>query len=125
MTAGYSVKNDGRVVIWLDAEDTPGNLVQPTWPDGTEWADKDEAEDWAKAWLAYNEDPDNAPQPGNGPDLPLIPSRTVEEVEEARAAKVAEIEESLATANNPTPVDVEETLEDSSEESSESTESAE
>lgn len=117
MTAGYSVKNDGRVVIWLDAEDTPGNLVQTTWPDGTEWASKDEAEAWAQAWLAHNADPENAPAPGNGPDQPTIPVRTVEEVEEARAVKVAEVEAQFAAANvPPTPIVEEESSEEASEE---------
>ena len=90
MSAGYSIKKDNLVVIWLDSEDTPGNLEQPSWPDGTAWRSKKEAEDWAKAWLAHNAD-ETKPMPGNGPDLALIPTPTVEEVEAAREAKIAEI----------------------------------
>lgn len=90
MPAGYSIKKNNLVVIWLDSEDTPGNLEQPHWPDGTPWASKKEAEDWAKAWLAHNAD-ETAAMPGNGPDAPTIPTPTVEEVEAAREAKIAEI----------------------------------
>lgn len=98
MPAGYSVKKDNLVVIWLDSEDTPGNLEQPTWPDGTKWASKKEAEDWAKAWLASYAD-ETAPRPGNGPDLALIPHPTVEEVEAARAIEIARIQ-ALHAAND-------------------------
>ena len=85
MSVGYSIKKGNLVVIWLDSEDTPGNLEQPHWPNGTEWASKKEAEDWAKAWVAYNAD-ETADRPGDGPDQPLIPHPTNKEVNDALAA---------------------------------------
>jgi len=95
--AGYSIKKDNLVVIWLDSEDTPGNLEQPTWPDGTKWASKAEAEAWAKAWLAHRED-ETKPMPGNSPDQATIPTLSVEEVEKAREEKIAAIEAANAAA---------------------------
>lgn len=97
MSAGYSIKKDNLVVIWLDSEDTPGNLEQPHWPDGTPWDSKKEAESWAKAWLAHRED-ETLPMPGNGPDQPTIPTPTAEEAEAARAEKIAAIEAENAKA---------------------------
>ena len=93
--AGYSIKKDNLVVIWLDSEETPGNLEQPTWPDGTKWASKAEAEAWAKAWLAHRDD-ETKPMPGNGPDQATIPTLSAEEVEKIREEKIAEIEANLA-----------------------------
>lgn len=98
MAAGYSVKKNNLVVIWLDSEDTPGNLEQPTWPDGTAWASKKEAEDWAKAWLAHSAD-ETAPRAGNGPDEPTIPVPTVKEVEAAREVAIAAAEKHIADAH--------------------------
>jgi len=95
--AGYSIKKDNLVVIWLDSEETPGNIEQPTWPDGTKWASKAEAEAWAKAWLAHRED-ETKPMPGNGPDQATIPTLSAEEVEKIRAEKVAELEAAALTA---------------------------
>lgn len=95
--AGYSIKKDNLVVIWLDSEETPGNIEQPSWPDGTKWASKAEAEAWAKAWLAHRDD-ETKPMPGNGPDQPTIPTLSAEEVEKIRAEKVVEIEAAAATA---------------------------
>lgn len=34
-------------------------LFQPHKPDGTEWANKAEAEAWATAWIAHMTDPEN------------------------------------------------------------------
>jgi len=96
--AGYSIKKDNLVVIWLDSEETPGNIEQPTWPDGTKWASKAEAEAWAKAWLAHRED-ETKPMPGNGPDQATIATLSVEEVEAAREEKVAAIEAADIAAN--------------------------
>lgn len=98
MAAGYSIKKNNLVVIWLDSEDTPGNLEQPTWPDGTAWASKKEAEDWAKAWLAHSAD-ETAPRAGNGPDQPTIPVPTVKEIEAARAEAEAIVEKQLAESH--------------------------
>ena len=97
MSAGYSIKKDNLVVIWLDSEETPGNLEQPHWPDGTKWSSKKEAEDWAKAWLAHNAD-ETKPMPGNGPSEPTIATPTAEEAEKAREEKVAAIEAALVAA---------------------------
>ena len=81
----------------LFRSETPGNIEQPNWPDGTKWASKAEAEAWAKAWLAHRDD-ETKPMPGNGPDQPTIPTLSAEEVEKIRAEKVVEIEAAAATA---------------------------
>lgn len=114
MPAGYSVKKDNLVVIWLDSEDTPGNLEQPSWPDGTKWASKKEAEEWAKAWLAHNAD-ETKPMPGNSPDVPTIPTPTIEEAEAARAKAIAEVAELHAANDVPeSPIVTEEVAEPAS-----------
>lgn len=46
-------------------------VVQSAWPDGTPFASKTEAEDWAKVFIGYLED-ESAPQPGNSPDNPVL-----------------------------------------------------
>lgn len=42
---------------------------QPTWPDGTPWADETEARNWAGLLLAWMQDFENNPEP------PLSPSQ--------------------------------------------------
>lgn len=93
MPYGYKVENDNTVVIWAD-EDAPGRIVQPTWPDGTPWASKSEAEDWAEAYIAAVQD-EAAPRPGNSPD-----KKTIEVAElELSAEEKAAIEAAAAAAD--------------------------
>lgn len=103
MPYGYKVENDNTVVIWAD-EDAPGRIVQPTWPDGTPWTSKSEAEDWAEAYIAAAQD-DTAPRAGNSPDKKTINVTELElsaeekaAIEAARAAEEAARAEAEAAA---------------------------
>lgn len=62
-------KIDDKLVITFDINEAP--VVQPTWPDGTPFKDKAEAEKWAKTFIGYLKD-ETAPQPGNSPDAPTL-----------------------------------------------------
>lgn len=102
MAFGYEIEKGNVVVIWADEKDTPGNVVQEAWPDGTKWKDKAEAEAWAKAFIKAAQD-DKAPRPGNGPDAKTLKAAdlepTAEEIaagEASRAALVAEAEAEAA-----------------------------
>lgn len=103
-----SYKIDDKLTITFDVNDAP--VVQPTWPDGTPFKDKAEAEKWAKTFVGYLKD-ETAPQPGNSPDKPtltdddLIDHEAVERLkketeEQAKidAEKAAKFEEELALA---------------------------
>lgn len=47
-------------------------LRQPTWPDGSKWATKDEAEGWAQATVTSFND-ESAPLPGPNAAEPTTP----------------------------------------------------
>lgn len=98
MPYGYKIDKGNVVVIWGDEEGTPGNIIQPTWPNGTKWKNKDEAEKWAKTFVAYAED-NSKPAPGSGPDKPVLTKEDLEPSEEEKAAVEAlnkKIEEEVA-----------------------------
>lgn len=85
--------NKNEVLIWLGTTDEP-NLIQPTWPDGTAWANDDEASKWAKAWVAAAENPNSEFLPGDNPSQPLKPRPLPEpEVLEADGTPVDEAAE--------------------------------
>lgn len=52
----YEIDSNNAIKIWNDGEENPF-LFQPDWPDGTPWADAQEAESWALAKIAEIEDP--------------------------------------------------------------------
>lgn len=86
--------------ITIDFGDS--QIVQPTWPDGTKWKSKTEAEAWAKLFVAHLAD-DSAPRPGNGPDKKVLEIADLElseaeraALDEARAAEEAAKEEQAA-----------------------------
>lgn len=76
-------------------------VVQAAWPDGTPFASKTEAEDWAKVFIGYLED-EEAPQPGNSPDNPVLSDADLvdyaarEEFESITAAAKAEADAKAA-----------------------------
>lgn len=74
--------------IWFGDQDEP-NLLQPTWPDGTPWANQAEAESWGQQALLANDD-DTADLPGNSPNESIIPRVTPE---------MAQLAQDRATAN--------------------------
>lgn len=53
----------------LRIADANGIIIeQPNWPDGTEWANEQEARTWADLWIAYISSTDSsAPKPPDGP----------------------------------------------------------
>lgn len=73
--------NKNEVLIWLGETKEP-NIVQPSWPDGTPWANDEEATKWAKAWIEASENPDSEFLAGNSPEQPLI-LRPIEEKSES------------------------------------------
>lgn len=85
--ATYSIGKNN--VVTIDFGGT--GLEQATWPDGTKWASKAEAEAWAKQYLAALEDP-TAPRPGNSPEAPTLKVEELELTPEALEAAAAEME---------------------------------
>lgn len=55
---GVLYLNDGQVDF----------LEQPCWPDGTPWANENEARTWADLQIAWMNDPENNPEPPAGPN---------------------------------------------------------
>lgn len=45
-------------------------LLQPNWPNGTEWADKAEAQAWLDLFIQSMENPESEYLPGRSPDEP-------------------------------------------------------
>lgn len=78
------------VKVFYEDSELP-SLYQPHWPNNTPWASAEEAEDWAKLYVASLENED-APFPPNGPreDAPPRPSK---ELERRISEKLKEIEE--------------------------------
>lgn len=82
-------------------------VVQPAFPDGTKWASKAQAEEWAKIFVAHLEDP-TAPKPGNGPDKMALEESELEISEEEReaiAAAMAESDARIEALAAPVPVE--------------------
>ncbi len=84
----YEVASNNEVTITSEAGT---KLVQPTWPDGTPWASKTQATNWAKAYIAFATG-ESELAPG---DNPSNPTKEVVEVtpltpEELRAKHIAE-----------------------------------
>lgn len=82
MTFTYAIGKDNLLEVWnseVVTEDNAPILRQPHWPDGTSWATKKEAEDWAKAFIALMENPMIELVPGPNPSQPLMPNPALEE----------------------------------------------
>lgn len=68
------IDNLNTVKIWLDDIDAlEPSVLQPTWPDGTKWASKEEAQSWAEALVEANQNPSSEFLPGDTPGQPLRP----------------------------------------------------
>jgi hypothetical protein len=67
------------VRIWLDdsGQGEP-SVLQPNWPDGTQWGSVTEAQSWAEAVVEMWQNPDSLYVPGKTPSQPLL-ERPVEE----------------------------------------------
>tara|TARA_R110001606_G_scaffold19274_2_gene70994 strand:- start:176 stop:496 length:321 start_codon:yes stop_codon:yes gene_type:complete len=72
--------------IWLEDETKQPTIIQPHWPDGTAWANYEEAEGWAEATLAQFTDPAIKFIAGSSPAEPLqelpAPPTTIEKLSE-------------------------------------------
>lgn len=77
MTMRYEIK-DNSVLIYEGDSEIPF-LVQPHWPDGSEWA-VGEAEAWAEQAILAMTDPD-ADDAGDSPDQPTKPKFVLVEPE--------------------------------------------
>jgi len=70
------INDKNQIRVW-DTEN-PNELnapffYQPNWPNGTEWADKAEAQAWLDLFIESMENPESEYLPGNSPDKPKLP----------------------------------------------------
>jgi hypothetical protein len=65
----YTVDNNNAVSIFIEGQEDP-TIFQPTWPDGTPWANEAEATSWAEVYISSLEDPDYNFTVGYSPDEP-------------------------------------------------------
>lgn len=71
MNYTYEIDENNAVRIWSLRKPLPGNapsLFQPSWPDQTPWASKEEAENWAKAFIECREDETGTYKTGKNPE---------------------------------------------------------
>jgi hypothetical protein len=106
----YEIDKNNAVWIFLN-DSKVASVFQPDWADGTPWANKTEAENWAKAWILSMTD-ETAPLPGNSPNEPTVPRPefiplTIAElpVAEPDAELEAAIAAENALAEEPTPAE--------------------
>jgi hypothetical protein len=90
----YEIDKNNAVWIYADSNKV-ASVFQPDWPDATPWANKAEAEAWAKAWILSMTDP-TAPFAGNSPDRPTEPRG--EFIDPASLLPVAEADAELEAA---------------------------
>lgn len=72
----YEVDSKNEIKVWdLDSpnENDAPFFYQPTWPDNTPWASKQEATDWAELFIESMSNPESEFIPGDGPDEPRKP----------------------------------------------------
>lgn len=71
---------DENNAVWIsDGVNPEPCIFQPDWPDTTPWANKAEAEAWARQWILSMED-ETADLPGFNPSQPTV-ARPVEIIE--------------------------------------------
>lgn len=85
MSYRYEISRKNEIRIWDLENPNEINapfLYQPNWPDGTNWANKEEAEGWTQVFIESLENPDsefivggspeNHPQPRPLPDTEAV-----------------------------------------------------
>lgn len=77
MNIRYTIDENELFAIRMWDDDNPNNegapfLYQPDWPNGTKWASYEEADIWAKQYIAMVENKQNG-APGSSPENPFIP----------------------------------------------------
>ena len=78
----YEITDKNEINIWLTEEphaDVP-NIYQPSWPDGTPWESKEQAEIWAQKYIANVQD-HSKPKPGPNPFMPELEDSYFENVQ--------------------------------------------
>ena len=63
----YEIDENNAIRIFNNGETVPFGY-QPDWPDGTPWANVDEAKDWAELLIESMQNPDSEFLPGMSPD---------------------------------------------------------
>lgn len=66
----YEISDANEITIWLSEGEGQAKLVQPSWPDRTPWASREEAESWAQMQIAAIEN-EELPLPPLGPGKPM------------------------------------------------------
>lgn len=75
MKLKYEIDKSFAIKVWdLDTpnENDAPFLLQPDWPDGTPWANREEAKAWAELLIKSLENPDSEFIPGNSPEEPKV-----------------------------------------------------
>ena len=68
----YTIEeNTSLLKIFEEGRDTP-LLIQDKWPSGNTWANRDEAEDWAKLYISSHLGSDDSKRPGPSPLQPVL-----------------------------------------------------
>lgn len=62
----YEVDENNAVWGYVDTQEQ-AVIFQPHYPDGSPWADKEDAEAWGQAWVNYFTDQENNPHPKLSP----------------------------------------------------------
>jgi hypothetical protein len=85
MTYRYEIDENNAIHMWVDTQEQPF-LFQPDYPDGTTWADRNDAEAWAKAKI---DELSNIENP-MAPDFPnQEPRKQPAKIEQEKAAQKA------------------------------------
>ena len=74
MAFSYTVDNNNVVKIFSNNQTEPV-IIQPNWPNGTNWGSSEDASTWAQLCINSIEDPD-APYAPAGPGLAGQPKST-------------------------------------------------
>ncbi len=83
MSIRYEILDNNTVEVFYDDSTAP-SLRQPNYPGGAEFADKADAENWAKLYIASVTD-ENAPFAPNNPGEEGAPKPTPEEIAKIKA----------------------------------------
>lgn len=95
MSIRYDILENNTVEVFYDDNDFP-SLRQPNYPNGENFIDRADAENWAQLYVASVENP-SAPYAPNGPGQQGLPKPTEEELAAIRAQM-----ESLSNSGEPT-----------------------
>lgn len=100
MNKRYEIDEDNMVKIFFGDSESP-MIVQAKWPNGDDWADSSEAENWAILFIAATE-PDATLHAPAGRDLEPQRKLTATEIsllsEAEKAVKIAESKEDREVA---------------------------